>query len=324
MALKPRATVGTSLRDSLVGWGAVGTTRRVAELLLRRSAGACRALAHRALAPQRRGALASRARRELLAPNAQLRDSARGRRSFVLGSGPSTLGQDLSLLRGQTVLAVNEMFLRLQRDGVAPAVLLFQDQAYLEETPGHYRFLADFAAAAVQSGAVALVPAAAAPAVAARGLFRQHPPHYFASAGRLLDYPTAAATPPLDFTLPLPGMGTVTHTALALALYMGCDDIVLLGVDLDYLRQPRAPIRHGYGRNPYHDRDELSALQAFASQQGWDCPALLEHTAVELREYARLGEIAARLGRRVFNSSPGSLLGAFEQRPFASWFPPRG
>jgi hypothetical protein len=311
------------LREIAAESGPVGLLRRVAGQLLARGGRSCDRLARAAMSPRRLDRMASAHTRALLARNAALRDRGRGRRCFVLASGPSTLGQDLSRLAGADIIAVNEMFLRLARDRVAASVLLFQDTFYLHGGADRRQFLADFAAAATASGALAMIPVAAEAAVTERNLFAGRTPHYFCTVGRLLDYGAAADVPALDFTMPLPGLYTVSHAALALAIYMGYAEIVLLGIDMDFIAAPHLPIRHGYGGNPYTDQDRLSAMEAFQRDAGWDFPEVLRQAAEQLRAFRLLGEIAQQRGQQVFNANPGGLLDGFARRPFDALLPPQ-
>ncbi len=300
-----------SLRQVLRESGAGGALRRGIARELRRAGGGLQRAAARLMSPDRPERMASAETLARLERNRELRDVGHGRRCFVLASGPSTLAQDLTLLRGQTVIAVNEMFLRLERDGVAAAVLIFQDVAYLGAAHRYPRFVADFGAAAESMGADAFVPLAAA------GLGGGARYRYLAFAGDILDYPEGAP-PPLDFTAPLPVLYTVAHTAIALALYMGFSEILTLGIDLDYAVAPDQPMRHGYGANPYHDHDALSVAEIFRRGQGWAMPDVLENLARQIRTFERLRAIAAARGARIVNLSPVGVLDVFERRTYVS------
>ncbi|MDE2166823.1 MAG: hypothetical protein KGJ66_10870 [Alphaproteobacteria bacterium] len=220
------------------------------------------------------------------------------------------------------MIAVNEMFLRTQRDGLKPITLMIQDIEYFGDTPGYRRFLEDLEFAAHSSGADVVFPVGAHCVVTERGLFRDNPPRYYLPVGRLLNYPSAEDVPPLDFAATIPGMPTVTHTAIALALFMGFSEIYLLGVDLDFIVNSTTPIRHGYGANPYNENDRVPAAALFANKMGWDYPTLLAEVADHLRSYARLHEIAASSAQRLYNANPGGLLETVERRPYESLFQP--
>jgi hypothetical protein len=306
------------LRLVLAESGPFGTMRRLIGYVLRRCRESCDRAERAAMSPRGLDRLASNATRALLMPNAGLRNKGAGRRCFVLGSGPSTLDQDLSRLQSEAIIAVNEMFLRLHRAQTAPTLLIFADPLYASPDPGYQNYLEDFALAAARPGHLAMIPSFVAPEISRRGLFAARQPHYFAIAGRLLDYSSAGTVPPLDFTAPIPGLHSVSHVAIALALFMGFKEIVLLGVDLDYLLAPQAPIRHGYGSNPYNSYDSITTKEAFRRGHGWDYPALLEYGAIQLREFTRLGEIASQNGQRILNASPVGLLDMFERRSLDS------
>jgi hypothetical protein len=318
------------LRQVLRENGVQGALRRWSARELRRAAGRLQRMAAGLLSPRRPEHGGSAETLALLAPNRELRDVGRGRRCFVLASGPSTLEQDLTRLRGEPVIAVNEMFLRLQRDRVDAAVLIFQDSVYLGTTQGYGRFVQDFTAAAAAMGASAFVPLAARCIVDDRAVRPRH--HYVAFVGELLDHPEDVP-PALDFAAPLPVLYTVAHTAIALALFMGYSEILTLGIDLDYVAAPGEPIRHGYGANPYNDHDVFSAADVYRRDQGWGMPDVLENVARQVRAFERLRlenvarqvraferlrAMAEARGSKIYNLSPVGFLDVFERRVYAS------
>jgi hypothetical protein len=298
------------------GW--IGLGRRLAGRQLLRLAAETEKLARSITSPRDLGQYASPAMRRLLERNAELRGRHAGRRAFVLASGPSTLSLDLSRLNGEVVIAVNEMFERLLRERVMHPYLLMVDPVYF--SGGAYdRCLADLSTASSALDARVMLPAAAAGKLD-RGLFGHDRVNYAIQVGRFMDYPAFTAVPPLDFTKPLPGMYTVSHLAVALALFMGCTEVYLLGVDMDYIADPEQPIRHGYGDNPYNDHDRISAMEAYKRDAGWDYPALLRQAADQQAAFARLHEIAAANGQALFNATPGGCLSVLPRKAWAELF----
>ncbi len=297
--------------------GLRGAVRRLSARWLAAAARHLNRRSQRILSRNRLG-LASAVLRARLANNAVLKDAGKGRRCFVLASGPSTLDQDLRVLKGESIIAANEMFLRLQKDELAATALIFLDTAYLKPTPGYQKFLRDFAAAAAGMKAVPFLPVEAEAMPAVSGLFLDGAAHYIAYVGQLLDCESDGVQQWLDFTAPLPGLYTSTHAAIALALYMGFAEIHILGLDMDYLANPANPIGHGYGANPYNEYDRISAGAAFRRSVGWSYADLLARSAEELRAFDRLLALAQQRGQRIFNLSPTSIVESFERRTLES------
>lgn len=300
------------------GW--IGLGRRLAGRQLLHLAAATDRVARSITTPRNLDRYASSAMRVLLQRNAALRGCHAGRRAFVLASGPSTLALDVSRLDGEVVIAVNEMFVRLLRQRVSKPYLVMIDPVYFSGAAAYDRCLADLSNASDELCGHVVIPAAAAGALQSRGLFGHGRVHPVIEIGRLMDYPTAAAVPPLDFTKPIPTMYTVSHLAVALALYMGCAEVYLLGVDMDYIADPGQPIRHGYGENRYNDHDSLSALEAYQRDAGWDYPTLLRQAADQQAAFARLDEIARARGQQLFNATPGGCLSVLPRRAWAELF----
>ncbi|MBF0562711.1 MAG: hypothetical protein HQL37_11960 [Alphaproteobacteria bacterium] len=308
------------LREIFAESSLSGILHRTAGWAMTRTSQGLERWGERVRTPFRLDKLASSTLHRVLQNNSALRGVGVGQRCFVLASGPSTSSQDLTRLRGEAVIAVNEMFLRLRDDGVRPTVLTFLDGSYLEDKEGYRRFLVDFTKAAADTSAVALMPIGARDLLHRLNLVQSVKAHYMTSVGRILDYQNFHAAPPLDFTAPLPGLYTVTHVALALAIFMGYSDIHLLGVDMDYIARPNQPIYHGYGVNPYNDHDRLSVLDAYDQYNNWDYPAMLQHTAEQMRAFQWLNQIAACRNQLITNANPGGLLEAFIRQPFDSLF----
>jgi hypothetical protein len=124
--------------------------------------------------------------------------------------------------------------------------------------------------------------------------------------------PIALARPPvdlIDLTGAIPSLQTVSHTALAAALFLGFADIALIGVDLNFVGTPSTPVAHSYGKNRYYDLiNHASAADAFRSGHGWDWPFVLRDVARQLECFDWLARGAARHGRRVVNLARESLL----------------
>jgi len=302
--------------------GFAGGFRRARARALRAGADRLGALSDRQLVAAETRRLTSKRQREVLGVNAELRGRHRGERCFVLGAGASLTGQDLSRLTNELVISVNEMFHYLPELGVRPAYLVVQDLAYFSrETPG-CAFLEDLSAMTERTGCRAVLNIAGRAIVEALGHFRTASPYYVLSVGDLLAY-RGGPPLPLDLSGAIPAMYSVTHLAVAVAMYLGCSEIYIAGVDLDYIAFPDEPIRHCYGTSRYVDHDRLSARSAYQRDKRADFPAMLRLCANEVESFALLAEQARRQGQTLINLNDSGYLLGLPRRTFDELFPSR-
>ncbi len=231
-----------------------------------------------------------------------------GKPALIVGSGPSAERVSPSIAAGRAVFAVNEMFEPLQRQGIPIAGIAVSDPLYFDGSAQHTRMLQDVAAAAAAAGAVFVVPAEeAAGIVRTTAITNDQLLPFVISGSPVTAQPGQPAV--LDLARPIPVMPSVAHAALAAAMYLGCTEIVLIGVDLGYVAEPSQPIRHAYGRNRYVDYlNSHSAADAYQVGHGWNWSAVLRDVATQLDAYAWMADAAKRDGRQIVNLSETSLL----------------
>jgi hypothetical protein len=256
--------------------------------------------------------------RAALRANAGWRDIWPGRKALVVATGPSAMRVDPSWAEGRVVVSVNENHRLLNRLSVTPDVLVVADTVYW--TDGRYAdFLPELDEVATQTGARVVLPISALGTVKRRGLFRKAELGYTVEFGRLSDHFGRADPPRLDLTAPVPGLHSVGHMAVAVALHAGCRDVGLIGIDLDYIATPRRGIAHAYGASDFNDHEDQPVLATYAAEKGFGYPDLLELIAQQQRAYAVLDAVARRHGGRVVNFNPEGLLETLERAP-----PPAG
>ena len=252
-----------------------------------------------------------------LALNAAFRNRFRDARALVVASGPSARRLDAQMADGRAIIVVNEMFGQVKGAGLRLTAVVLHDQLYFSGTPEMDRFLSDITAVARADGALMIVPAAYGPRLVSEGLVEPSSMLTFFESGM----PIALARQPtelIDLARAIPSLQTVSHTALASALFLGFAEIALIGVDLNFVGTPSVPVAHSYGKNRYYDLiNHASAADAFRSGHGWDWPFVLRDVARQLEAYDWIARGAARHGRRIVNLAQESLLttvASIEQR----------
>lgn len=168
---------------------------------------------------------------KLLQDTLPLKDRHRGERCFIVGSGPSVKQQDLSRLKGEYVLSVNNAFVhpafideKPKYHVISPVVASHRDNmpianyvAWLADMEGKTAGVEMF----FHIGDYSLV----------------ENNHLF--SGRTIHWVEYTNTRDVDFQTPvdlqrIPPIWSVSETAITVALYLGFEEIYLLGFDHDW------------------------------------------------------------------------------------------
>lgn len=220
------------------------------------------------------------------------RDLHHGRRCFVLGNGPSLRHTDLSLLKNETTFGANRIYLLFPELGFPTTYYLAVNTLVVEQCAS------DIAALPI-------------PKFVTWRARRWLP----GDAGMIFldtDY-TQPANFTGDPTRRLFEGSTVTYTALQLAYYMGCDPVILIGVDHSFATQGRPNVTVvSTGDDPNHFHPGY-----FGKGFRWQLPDLPASEAAY-----RLARDAYRAaGRSILDATVGGKLTVFPKVDYRSLFP---
>lgn len=245
----------------------------------------------------------------LIVRNERFRDRHRGRTAFVVATGPSVARQDLSELASGIVIGVNENFAYLNSRGVAVAYNVVQDDGYFDDA-GYDAFWRDLANAARTTGVTPIIPTHAATITTHNPAWQGVDPAYFLQVGEFLAVANRGRPFDIDFASPMPAYLTVTHAAIAWAMFIGSTEIKVLGVDLDHVENLSEPMRHCYGANPYNDHDRSSARRALALN------SRVPRFDLQGQSFDRLAEIGRRRNQLIIDAGLRGRAGNLPKRPF--------
>ncbi|BAM02593.1 motility associated factor glycosyltransferase family protein [Phycisphaera mikurensis] len=230
---------------------------------------------------------------------AALRDRHAGRRCFVLGNGPSLAAMDPAPLRDEVTIGSNGLYTRFASWGFATDYLLFED---LEQTELRGPDLPGIRGPLKLAG---LHNAYAFRADRDTVFFNARP-------GDRFYWDHLAPMFSRDFAEIVYLNSTVTTIGLQLAYHLGCDPVVLLGVDHDYGRLP-ALFKPGKIRVT---ADNLDLVRGCHFDPGYyKLGDLIGVPDVGLQErgYREARRVFERDGRRVLNATAGGKLEVFER-----------
>lgn len=271
--------------------------------VLRRSRQALRDSSNGSDDPQARRA------RELAAANVALRDTRRGRRCFILATGPSVKRQDLRGLKDELCIGVGFFFLHADARGIDPEFHVM--------APNHAPFDFDMIERDLRGVAAHYGPRTS--------VLYGHRPYEFS----ILNYLTrdgAAADRPVgvlnygesaylgeenaaDESLwDIAGRPfqpkTVIYCAIQLAAYLGVTEIYLIGCDHDYLQDVQRTENHFYPEAQGNPND-AGHLAQFTTER-W-----FQEYYTRWRDYRLMRDYLSSRGVRIFNATDGGMLDVF-------------
>lgn len=212
------------------------------------------------------------ARRESNRRLRQLHNSQPGKRCFIIGNGPSLRQTDLSKLRNEVTIGMNRIFLAFPEMGFSTTYYLSVNDLVVEQSAEEIRRLE--------------MPR-----------FVSWRAHRWLEPQQNLYFLHTTYTGPkfaLDMTGRIWEGATVTYTALQLAYYLGFQQVILIGVDHNFVTQgkPNTTIT-SQGDDPNHFHPGY-----FGKGFRWQLPDL------------ETSEIGYRMARSVYEADGRSVVDA--------------
>ena len=240
--------------------------------------------------------------RKFLKKNLELKDTALGKKCFIIATGPSIKTQDLKPLAGYLSISVSNFFVHPDFKIIKPEYHVFapshppitdeQYGAMLKDSDNHF-----------PHGQKILLSITDKHIVEKFELFKnQNIFYYFLSRKPLSQKET------INFSEALPSIQTSPHIAMYLAFFLGTAEINLLGCDHDWILH-LGETRHFY--------DEKNSVLAQAGYNEWTQTDL----GTECEAYGRLWAIYRRMrlyssthGIKIINTTAGGLLDLFPRK----------
>jgi hypothetical protein len=229
-------------------------------------------------------------RRDTVRRLAQLKDSRKGERCFIIGNGPSLRETDLSLLKGDFTLGMNRVYLLFPELGFSTSYYLSVNDLVVEQC-----------AADIQSLQLPRFVS-----WRARRWLQPQDNLYFLYT--TYTGPRFAA----DLTGRLWEGATVTYVALQTAFFLGFQQVILIGVDHNFTTQgkPNTTVI-SQGDDPNHFSPGY-----FGKGFRWQLPDL----ATSEKGYTMARQAYEQAGREVIDATVGGKLRVFRRVEYASLF----
>ena len=222
-----------------------------------------------------------------------LKDKHKGKRVFLIGNGPSLKIKDLEKLENEITIGCNKLFLAYTETSWRPSYFTLVDQVHMESC---HPFISNY------TDSVCFYP------YGAEGDFPfiNHALHYF----NLPSSRDGVRGFSLDIVEGIVGGNQVTYSMFQLLMYMGVNEIYLLGVDFNYIYPEEA------SGSQIISEGELNHFHKdyFSKGDLWTDPNLDS----SLIDFDVIRKVADERGVAIYNATRGGNLEFFDRVDFDS------
>jgi hypothetical protein len=248
---------------------------------------------------------------EILSRNELFRNLHKGQRAFVIANGPSLKDQDLNLLKNEIKFAVAGFYKHpIISENWQPTYYSVIDKQFFEDPVVYEPFW---------SGLKEKIKDTTFFISLSRGYGFNKVTNILPSDRTF--YCAHYGTPikdDLDFTKLTMGFQTVASMSIALAVYMGCNPIYLLGYDHDYLAH-RGKDHHFYEGNilggRIKDKFENSNIETI-----YPYYFTMQFMQKFWNNYKKIKQVADQRNIRIINATRGGFLDVFERTDYETIF----
>ena len=240
--------------------------------------------------------------RKLLERNRIFKDCHRGKRAFVIGTGPSLQGQNISSLGSEITYVMSAFWKHESTKNWQPTYYCLSDPIYFDGSEQMRSFFRSLNEHIYDS--TFFVPAFGRPVVREQKLLPEDKTYWLSFAGEFNTFTGSA----IDFTGSIPSAMSVSQLCLMAAIYMGCSPIYLLGLDHDWLAH-RNELQHFY--QGYAGLESHPAVKPSLSDHSYRIT--MEAVLIVWKGYEVLKELAHRKGITILNATNGGFLDVFDR-----------
>nr|WP_245457149.1 hypothetical protein [Rhizobium leguminosarum] len=246
-----------------------------------------------------------------LEENTQLAGLHAGQRCFILGNGPSVRDLDLSLLKGENVITVSNGYLHSDFDKFRSRYHCVPQITYgLMNSEDVIRWFEEMQS--YLGAAELFLSSTESELIRNHNLFSGRTVRYL-MLGKSFD--DRSSDEIIDISQPVPRVESVPVMALMIAMYLGFEEIILLGVDHDHFLS--SSYQYAFDLKVQKGKDFTANADGTVQTNRHDD---FQSLARLWRQYRAISNIAKANGIRIFNSTPGGALDEFDRRPFQAWF----
>jgi hypothetical protein len=247
--------------------------------------------------------------RHLVEKNRSLKDLHKGKRCFILATGPSIKQQDLTPLKDELCISVSNFFVHDAYDIIKPAyhcIAPWHPPITLEQLGDWMKEVH------VKTKEATLVLSASDYQEHQKGNWFPERKCVYLSMVKPPNTPISYRN--LDCSGMLPAIASVPVMAIYLAMHFGCTPIYLLGTDHDWI------LHFGQSRHFYEESSHSMARDGYNE---WQCSSLLKEFRSHVTlwtQYEHLRRYTASSRIQLENATQGGLLDVFPRARYAELF----
>lgn len=252
--------------------------------------------------------------------NRELKDSRKGRRCFIIGTGPSIKDQDLTKLRNEDTFVVNAFWDHSQYSKINPAYYVLSDPEVFPSDRNRGEFWQE---EVVRKNLIIescprtelFLNIAGKEFIEKNKLFKGHGIHFLALYG----YFRNNLNFNIDIDRIIPTTKNVILATLIVAVYMGFEEIYLLGCEHSFLAQPAQKYYESFKefyKTDYNSKDPAQVKRYAMDIMSYE--GYIDHTKILFKNY-RLFKDKLTIEKpqvKIYNATPHSFLDVF---PFVNY-----
>lgn len=223
-----------------------------------------------------------------LKANEHLIDHKKSKKCYIIGNGPSLKNVDLPSLNGDTIV-VNYFFKYGKNIKFKPTFYMFLDNAFA--TGEHFQGVTD--AIEIYGDSTIFILSEKISKALNNQSRKSNIIFSILTSGKLFNSKTK-----IDLTKYSPAGFNVVADAIITAIYMGYEEIILLGADFSSFASQKS----------VHVYEKKEDSKTIALWKELFCYAFVANVHIELRKYSDNNDI------KIINETEGSLIDAYERR----------
>ena len=242
-------------------------------------------------------------RKPYLSGNKRFENIHRNQRCFIIGSGPSVMGQDLTLLNGEIVMTQNHFHVHKDIKSIAPAyhvtIPKYQPPEFDKDWVEWYADMEK----QLPHNCILFAGINAEKMLQENHLFDNR--RFFIMPGL---NPLFMGKAFIDITRKIMEIPTVLTECLTIALYMGFSEIYLIGFDMDQISRIKQPETIRFYKNSHITRNEAEQNVLDDGMSNGHIWYLWWHM---WEQYILLRKYAVQHNQKIVNLAPAGLLDCY-------------
>ena len=255
--------------------------------------------------------------KNILQKNSALKDSKKGKRCFILGTGPSIKNIDLGLLHNEDTFAVNDFDKFPAFPSMRAKFYVIMDSIYFSDDgrSGIWGKNLEHKTETIGTATSLFLNVETKKIVEDKKLFNRNPKYYLSAHGLFSEKISCN----IDIDKTIPYLKNVTLACLIIAVYMGYDEIYLLGCEHNYLS-----FRSGIGQlkivDHCYEDDDVKNIDTRDVERDlkMSYESCIANTLQLFKNYRIFYQKVKKMkpSTKIFNATPNSFLDVFPKIDF--------